>query len=74
MIKTISKVGNGQALLLDKPILEMLGLREGSRVRLSVNGRTLIVMPVDDGPSDEEVAAAAERAHRKYGKLLKRLA
>ena len=29
MVKTIRKVGNSNALLLDKAILELIGLREG---------------------------------------------
>ena len=74
MIKSITKVGNGHALLIDKPILEMLGLGEGSKVRLTISGGSLIVMPLDRQADDDHVQAAAARAHEKYGDLFKRLA
>ena len=34
MIKRLRKVGNSRALILDKPILELLGLEEGGEVQL----------------------------------------
>jgi antitoxin component of MazEF toxin-antitoxin module len=74
MIKRLTRVGNGQALLIDKPILEMLGLGEGDRVRLSLSGRALVVMPVEQSATDEQVRAAAARAHKKYRQLFERLA
>lgn len=49
MIKQIRKVGNSNALVLDKPILELLGLQEGSHVQLTVQDGVLIVAPVNPG-------------------------
>jgi len=46
MIKRLRKVGSSNALLLDKPILELLGLEEGGEVQLVVANGSLIVTPV----------------------------
>ncbi len=45
MIKTLSKVGNSQALILDKTLLELLGIGERGEVELQVQGDTLLVRP-----------------------------
>ncbi len=46
MVKTIRKVGNSNALFLEKPILELLGLQEGGQVNLTLTNGSLIVTPV----------------------------
>ena len=47
MIKQLRKVGNSNALILDKPILELLGLEENGRVRLTIQDGNLIVTPAN---------------------------
>lgn len=45
MLKKLVKYGNSNALVLDKPILELLGIEEGSVVRLKTDGVSLIITP-----------------------------
>ncbi len=45
MIKQLCKVGNSNALILDKPILELLGLEEDGQVQLTIQDGSLIVTP-----------------------------
>ena len=45
MIKQLRKVGNSNALILDKPILELLGIEEDGQVQLTIQDGTLIVTP-----------------------------
>ncbi len=45
MIKKLVKYGNSTALVLDKAILELLGMSEGSSVKISTDGKSLIVAP-----------------------------
>jgi antitoxin component of MazEF toxin-antitoxin module len=54
MIKQLRKVGNSNALLLDKAILELLGLEENGEVQLTVSDGSLIVTPVNPQPVDQE--------------------
>jgi antitoxin component of MazEF toxin-antitoxin module len=68
MLKRLRKVGNSSALLLDKPILELLGLEENGRVQLTVEGGSLIVTPANPRPVDEaRLEASLDRvvAHRR---------
>jgi antitoxin component of MazEF toxin-antitoxin module len=47
MIKQLRKVGNSNALILDKPILELLGLEEDGQVQLTIQDGLLIVAPAN---------------------------
>ena len=73
MIKTLQRHGNSQALVLDKPILEMLGAGEDTPLQLSVSGGSLIVTPVNTGVGRDEIDRAFEDL-QPYGDMLRRLA
>ncbi|MEM7165566.1 MAG: hypothetical protein AAF581_08880 [Planctomycetota bacterium] len=61
MLKRIRKVGNSCALILDKPILEMLGLAVGSEVRMRLHGGALSIAPVELIPGlDAELGQISE--------------
>jgi putative addiction module antidote len=75
MVKTIRKVGNSNALLLDKAILELLGLREGGQVNLTVTNGSLIVTPVAAKQVDPEALQdCLDRVVDEWGDVLERLA
>lgn len=74
MIKTLQRHGNSQALVLDKPILEMLGAGEDTPLQLSVSGGSLIVTPVNTGVGRDETDRAFEDLQPRYGDMLRRLA
>ena len=74
MVKTIRKVGNSNALLLDKPILELLGLQEGGQVKLTVTAGSLVVTPISPPtPDQEKFQKCLDRVVRTRRKLLERL-
>lgn len=45
MLKKLVKYGNSTALVLDKAILELLGMSEGSIVKIRTDGTSLIITP-----------------------------
>ena len=74
MVKTIRKVGNSNALLLDKAILELIGLREGGQVKLTVTNGSLLVTPVAGKAVEEEkFQQCLNEVMKTRSKLLKRL-
>jgi antitoxin component of MazEF toxin-antitoxin module len=75
MVKKIKKVGNGNALFLDKPLLELVGLEEGAEVHLTVEAGSIIVTPVRPStvPADR-FEAALKNVISKRRRVLKRLA
>jgi hypothetical protein len=53
MIKTLRPVGNSLGLIIDRPILELLGIDRGTPLRLTTDGKVLHIEPVaPDGLGD----------------------
>lgn len=75
MIKQLRKVGNSNALILDKPILELLGLEEGGQVQLTIQDGNLIVTPAYPKLVDaEDLQQKLDYVMKKRKKVLRRLA
>ena len=75
MIKQLRRVGNSSALVLDKPLLELLGLADGSHVQLTVQDGVLIVAPVHPtNASARPFEEVVEQVLTKRKAVLQRLA
>jgi antitoxin component of MazEF toxin-antitoxin module len=74
VIKKLQKHGNSQALVIDKALMEALGITESTPLQISVSGHSLIVTPVDVGIGRQAVAEAIKELRPKYGRMLKNLA
>ena len=74
MIKKLSKHGNSLALVIDRSILELLGIDERTALELSTDGEALVVAPVRDKKRKKRFEQALAASNERYGKALKRLA
>ncbi|MGA2405110.1 MAG: AbrB/MazE/SpoVT family DNA-binding domain-containing protein [Syntrophobacteraceae bacterium] len=74
MIKKLTKHGNSLALVIDRPVLELLKIDPETPLDISTDGRVLIISPVHGNERREKLQKALESANRKYGRALKRLA
>ena len=74
MVTTLKKLGNSQALLLQKPILEALNITEDTPLQLTISGGSLIVTPTRVGFGEQRVKEMMKKLRPKYGKMLKDLA
>ncbi len=74
MIKTLKKIGNSHSVTLDRALMEQMGIREGSRLSLHLDGRNLVLTPVDDRIDEETFRSALGEGMTRYEKTLKRLA
>jgi len=74
LIKTLTQHGNSTALIIDKPILEMLGITIDTPLRITTDGKSLIVSPVSDDDRTARFEAAWTRINRRYAKTFKKLA
>jgi antitoxin component of MazEF toxin-antitoxin module len=75
MIKQLRKVGNSNALILDKPILELLGLEEEGQVQLTIQDGSLIVTPARPQlVRAEEMGEKLDYVMKKRAEVLRRLA
>jgi len=74
MIKKLTKHGNSWALVIDKPILELLKIDPELPLEVTTDGQTLIVSPCDSQERKERFTAALKKTNRKFGPALKQLA
>lgn len=74
MIKNLQKHGNSQALVIDKPIMEALGIDGDTQLQVTVSGNSLVITPVNVGIGRERVLEAIEKLRPRYGEMLERLA
>ena len=74
MIKKLTKHGNSMALVIDRPILDLLKIDDETPLEISTDGKVLIISPMNDEDRREKFETAMGKVNRKYNKLLKRLA
>jgi len=75
MIKKLVRHGNSRALIIDKPILELLGADENSEFTITTDGVSLTITPVKSAEEERRLAFedAAEQSLARYGSTFKRL-
>jgi len=75
MIKTITKVGNSQGLILDAALLELAHLKAGDKLNVEVHeGGTLTLTPIRPRPSRDEVSKVIRSTMKDYARTMKKLA
>lgn len=74
MHKKLTRSGNSLALVIDKPLLEALGIDAETELELSTDGEVLVVAPVRNRKRSKKVAELVAEAHERYGGVFKRLA
>jgi len=73
MIKTLTKHGNSLALLIEKPVLELIGADADTLFDVSTDGQVLILSPIRDAGRNSAFKAALDKVNKKYPKALKKL-
>jgi antitoxin component of MazEF toxin-antitoxin module len=74
MIKTLKKHGNSMALVIEKPLMEALGIQADTPLQVTMNGNTLMVTPTNVGVPAERLKRVIKDLRKRYGPMLKRLA
>ena len=82
MIKKLARYGNSLALIIDKPILVLLNIKETTPLKIRTDGQHIILEPVHEHQTyasssvsnDEKLQKAYEELSEQYALALKRLA
>lgn len=75
IVKTLTKHGNSYALVIEKPILNLLGIKHDTPLEVSTeDGVSLKIVPMTDARRQATFKAALDKTNRKYGKVLEKLA
>jgi antitoxin component of MazEF toxin-antitoxin module len=80
MIKKLIKHGNSTAIILDKPILNILNISNDTELKISTDGVSIIITPVNENGSakniinNQAVQKAFEEIMKQYWPVFKKLA
>jgi antitoxin MazE len=74
LAKTLVKHGNSSALVIDQPILDLLGINRKTPLKITTDGQRLIIEPLSEKERAARFKAALEETDREYPKMFKRLA
>ena len=72
MVKKLTRHGNSLALVIDKPILDLLHIDADTPLTISTDGTRLTVAPASGRRRKFE--ASQQWAHKRYGKAFEKLA
>jgi antitoxin component of MazEF toxin-antitoxin module len=73
MLKRLIRHGNSSALVIDKPIMEMLNITSETTFELSTDGKNLILSPQSENTQEKNIMKSLEKINKKYGNVLKKL-
>jgi len=74
MTKKLTKHGNSLALVIERGVLDLLGIDDKTPLNITTDGKCLIVSPAMSTARKKRFQAALEEVNKRYGKALKRLA
>lgn len=74
MIKNLVRHGNSWALVIDRPILELLKMRPEDPLEITTDGTRMTIAPVAASPAKARVRAARKKINSRYKQAFKKLA
>jgi len=73
MQKNLTAIGNSLGIVLEKPILELLGITKDTPLEIKTDGERLILEPVRPA-REKKLRAAARRALKNHDETFRKLA
>ncbi len=74
MIKKMITHGNSSALIIDKPIMELLHIDNDTLLEISTDGSNIIISPVQDIDRMNKLNKSLDKINKKHQATLQKLA
>lgn len=74
VVKFLTKVGNSEAIVIDKAILSLLNITKDTPLEITTDGKNLVVSPVSDPLKAQQVRKAFRSVKKRFSRALKNLA
>jgi antitoxin component of MazEF toxin-antitoxin module len=74
MKKRLTRTGNSVAVVLEKPLLEAVGIEPDSEVEISTNGDVIVITPVRDERRRKKLKKILDELDEQYAGVFRRLA
>ncbi len=73
--KKLTKHGNSYALVIERAILDLLGIDDDTLLQISTpDGSSIVVTPIKGKADKKRFSESIKKVNKKYGRNLKRLA
>lgn len=73
MVKKLIQHGNSAALILDKPILDLLNFKMDTPLEISTDGTNLIISAQKKESGEKDILKSLEKINSRYSNALKKL-
>ncbi|GMO35835.1 MAG: AbrB family transcriptional regulator [Termitinemataceae bacterium] len=73
MVKKLIQHGNSVALVIDKPILEMLNITNETSFELTTDGKNIILSPQVEYIQENNILISLEKINKQYSNVLRKL-
>jgi antitoxin component of MazEF toxin-antitoxin module len=73
-VKKLTRQGNSAALIVDRAIMDLMDIDSDTPLKLTVEGRRLIVEPLGEKERAEKFKKVMEKTGQKNAELFRRLA
>lgn len=73
MQKNLTAIGNSLGIVIEKPILELLGITKDTPLEMKTDGERLIIEPIRPA-REKKLRAAAQRALKNHDETFRKLA
>ena len=73
MIKTMIQHGNSSALIIDKPIMDLLNIGQDTPLEIITDGKNIIISPVHESNRLERLSSSLSKINSKHSNTLKKL-
>lgn len=74
MRKNLTIVGNSLGIIIEKPILDLLGINRETQFEMITDGKRLILEPVAEENKTAKIKATTRRVMKNHEKTLRELA
>jgi antitoxin MazE len=74
MIKTMIQHGNSSALVIDKPIMDLLNIEQNTPLEIITDGKNIIISPIREANRLDRLSSSLGKINNKHSNTLKKLA
>ena len=74
MKKNLTAIGNSLGIIIEKPILDLLGIAKDTQLEMITDGKRLIIEPVKEEKRADKIKEATRRVMKNHDKTLRELA
>lgn len=74
MVKFLTRVGNSEAIVIDKAILSLLRISPDTPLEITTDGKNLVISPISEPSKVRDARKAYKAVKKRFGRALKKLA